>query len=79
MIINKLKKTKYGRALLIAAEEVYIDQIVATEMEKFYIGKDGYWESEEDWINSKIEEWIKRGKEIGKVLKLKKGKDENNM
>lgn len=41
-----------------AAEQAYIDEVVRTGMEQHYIGEWNEFSSKEDWIESRVQEWI---------------------
>ena len=49
-----IKKTKYGRALIVAAEEAYQSEVVDTDMERHWIGYDKEFSNKEIWIENKI-------------------------
>lgn len=46
------------RALQVAAEEVYQSEVVDTEMEDLMIGEGLDYGSKEEFIESKIDEWM---------------------
>lgn len=54
----KIKKTKYGIALLNAGEEAYRRDIIETLMEENNIGEGKDFISKEDWVETKIEGWL---------------------
>jgi hypothetical protein len=51
----------YEKALLAAAEEAYQSEVVDTESVEETIGDGGSYSSEDEWIGSKIEEWVREG------------------
>ena len=48
------------RALQIAAEDAYQEEVVDTEMEELVIGNDGEYFSKQEWIDERIEDWLER-------------------
>ena len=48
----------YEKALKIAAEDMYESEIVETEMEDLVIGVENEYCDKEDWVESKMQEWI---------------------
>lgn len=51
-------KLSYKTALRIAAEQAYQNEIVDTQMEQSLIGEDKEYADKEDWIGSRMMEWI---------------------
>jgi len=48
----------YKKALRVAAEHAYKNEVVETDMERHIIGSRCEFESKEDWIEAKEEEWL---------------------
>jgi hypothetical protein len=50
--------TRYKRALWIAAEEAYRDEVVAPEMETLIIGPADEYATKKDWLEDRVEYWL---------------------
>ena len=59
-LVKELEKTnrQLVAAIKVAAEEVYQNEIVDTNMEELNIGKGKEFVDKEDWIKTKIENWM---------------------
>ena len=57
-----IKQSKYGRALVIAAEEAYGNEMVDTAMDVLSIGPGKEWEDRASWIEDRIELWLEEAK-----------------
>ena len=49
---------KWRKALFVAAEEAFESEVVETQMVSIIIGKLNEFSSREDWIDSKVCEWL---------------------
>jgi len=51
---KKCKKSKYGKILIFAIEQLYESEVIDTDMEYLTIGKDNSYYDKQDWIESKL-------------------------
>jgi hypothetical protein len=60
---NQVKTlVKRANALQIAAEQAYRNEILDTEMRDLVIGRGMDWGSKEEWIEDRIQSWLKEAK-----------------
>ena len=55
---GKNNEKVYLKALALAAEEAYQNEVVDTDTEHMTIGKDQEYASKEEWIETRITGWI---------------------
>lgn len=48
----------YKDALYIAAKAAYREEVVLPEMTNFVVGKGKEFETEQDWIEARVQEWL---------------------
>lgn len=51
-------RNNWKKALYKAANELYISQVVDTQMTQLVIGEGLEFSSKKEWIESKVEEWL---------------------
>lgn len=49
---------KYKAALFIAAKAAYQDEVIDTDMEDSTVGEGGDFETKEEWIQARVDEWL---------------------
>lgn len=60
-----MMSNKYLKALYVAAQQAYHDEVVATDMEEFTIGEGNEYLDETDWIKNRVEYWINEAQREG--------------
>lgn len=51
-------RKSYKKALYIAAQVAYENEVVDTQMVESMIGKDCDFATKEEWIQARVEEWL---------------------
>lgn len=48
----------YKKALRIAAEQAYEEEVVSTGMEPLIVGEDNDFANKKEWVDARIDEWL---------------------
>ena len=61
--MKTFRLAQYEKALRVAAKEMYQNEVVDTDMVHNIIGEGNECASKEDWIEDRMEGWLREGKE----------------
>ncbi len=56
--MKSFRLAQYEKALKVAAEEMYQNEVVDTDMEHTIIGGENEYTSKEQWIEERMESWL---------------------
>jgi hypothetical protein len=70
---SKLIK-KLARALYIAANQAFTSEVIETNMYEYLICYDCQYETKDDWIKSKLYEWIGNKSDVDYITRIRRSK-----
>jgi hypothetical protein len=56
-------KNNWKKALYFAAEQAYKNEVVDTIMEDLWVGEGKMYDSKEDWVEQKVNEWLEESEQ----------------